>query len=201
MSQLNSVPLCYLPQALHLKKSGRLQYIFDANGASLPLYFALKGKHGYSLDNQDVFRDAVRGVVEQVAQAYDLVVYPQSRFPFLQELVAGLPNTQRLVKRSKEAVIQSALEHAHWNKLERQSQQRCWAEMGETFTINLVKSNQRKHYVPHLFERVELGERRVLLLDDFIMSGNTLSAMLAAIGRSECDSLGVFYQTAYGGAR
>lgn len=68
--------------------------------------------------------------------------------------------------------------------------------MGDTFTINLIKSNQRKHYVPYLFEPIEVpAGRRVLLLDDFIMSGNTIAAGKAALGLAECDCFGVFYQS------
>lgn len=190
--------LSYAPQPLPLKTSGdRLYYLFEANHASLPLYFALKDKHGYSLANREAFVEAVRAVVTRAAQRYSQVIYPQSRFPFLADLVAQLPNSVELVKRSKAAIIELAQESARWSRLERQSQARSWAEMGDTFAINLVKSNQRKHYVPYLFEPVEIPlGHRVLLLDDFIMSGNTIAAGKAALGVAECDCFGVFYQAA-----
>lgn len=194
--------LSYIPQPLPLKTAGdRLGYLFEADHASLPLYFALKGKHGYALANREEFVTAVRAVVTLAALDYDLVAYPQSRFPFLSDLVAQLPNTVELVKRSKSDIVELAQASARWNKLERQSQARAWAEMGYTFTINLVKSNQRKHYVPYLFEPVEVPTGwRVLLLDDFIMSGNTIAAGKAALGLAECDCFGVFYQPAFGRA-
>lgn len=64
--------------------------------------------------------------------------------------------------------------------------------MGESFTMNLIKKNKRKDYVPHLFESQPLTGS-VLLLDDFIMSGNTIEAMKHAVG---CDAgvMGIFYQ-------
>lgn len=41
--------LSYAPQSLPLKAgSDRFLYLFEANHASLPLYFALKCKHGYA---------------------------------------------------------------------------------------------------------------------------------------------------------
>jgi hypothetical protein len=171
--------------------------LFEAAHASLPLYFALKGKHGYELQNREDFVQAVRAVVEETARQYDLVVYPESRFSFLSELVANLPTMAQLRKRSKSDVIANAQAHAGWSKLERKSQERAWAEMGDVFTINAVKANQRGHYVPYLFEAIALDTQRVLFLDDFIMSGNTVAAALAAIGRERCDCFGVFYQQAY----
>ena len=67
--------------------------------------------------------------------------------------------------------------------------------MGDTFTINTIKANKRKDYVPHLFEPYEVPpDSKVLLLDDFIMSGNTIDAMAAAIGRTNYHALGLFYQ-------
>ncbi len=194
--------LSYAPQSLPLKAgSDRLLYLFEANHASLPLYFALKCKHGYALANREAFVDAVRAVVAEVAQNYSQVVYPQSRVPFLSDLVAQLPNAVELAKRSKTDIIELAQESARWSKLERQSQARAWAEMGDTFTINLIKSNQRKHYVPYLFEPIDVPPgNRVLLLDDFIMSGNTIAAGKAALGLADCDCFGIFYQPAFSSA-
>lgn len=122
-------------------------------------------------------------------------VFPQSRFPFLREVTSGLASCVELRKRSKLEVCQRAQESAKWGREARVSQELAWAEMGETLIINKIKSNQRKHYVPYLFEPMSLPETaNVLLLDDFIMSGNTLSAMRAAIGAPNVIALGIFYQ-------
>lgn len=188
--------LSYWPQALSVKASATVRYVFDASHASLPLYFAVKKKHGYSLTNPDTFVAALRRVVEEVAAGYDMVVYPESRFSFVSELVNNLP-AQQLRKRRKAQVIELAMANAGWSKQERQSQERCWQEMGESFTINLVKANQRKCYVPYLFEPLGVGQQRVLFVDDFIMSGNTQAAAWAAMGLPEGDSFGVFHQSGY----
>lgn len=193
---MDTVSLSYWPQALSIKEDSGIRYVFDASHASLPLYFSLKGKHGYSLDNRETFVAAIRPLVESVAAVYDLVVYPESRFSFVAELVKNLP-AQQLHKRSKDEVIELALAHAGWSKQERRSQERCWLQMGDCFTINQVKANQRRRYMPYLFETIDVSQKRVLFLDDFIMSGNTRDAAWAAMGLAGSDSFGVFYQPAY----
>jgi hypothetical protein len=147
------------------------------------------------LVNAEAFVQSVREQIEVAAGGYDLVVFPESRFPFLRQVTAGLPQAHEMRKRAKAEVFERALAAHKWSKLEKESQARARAEMGEAFTINLIKSNQRHRYAPHLFEELEvpLGAR-VLLLDDFIMSGMTMLALSAALGRQDYDSFGVFYQ-------
>jgi len=167
----------------------------DASHCSLPLYFAVKGKHNYALANEAEFVSEVKKAVEQVVEGYDLVVYPESRYPFLRQVTADLPQARELKKRAKEDICARTIASRKWSKLERLSQERAWAEMGEGFTINKVKSNQRRHYAPHIFEALDVtGAERILLLDDFIMSGNTLAAMAASLAVSEYHAFGVFYQ-------
>jgi len=167
----------------------------DATHCTLPLYFAVKGKHSYNLVNEPDFVAAVRTAVQAVAADYDLVAYPESRFPFLRQLTAGLPNARELKKRTKADICALTMASRKWSKLERASQERAWSEMGDSFTINKVKSNQRKHYAPFIFEPVVVpAGQRVLLLDDFIMSGNTLTAMAASLDVRDYAAFGVFYQ-------
>lgn len=188
------VPLSYL-SAPSVRQQGAVRYVFDATNLTLPLYFALKGKHHYQLENREAFVAAIRRTVELEASNADVVVFPESRFSFLREITAGLDNTVELKKRSKLEICQLAQAHATWNREARRSQEAGWAEMGASFLINKVKSNQRKHYVPFLLERADIAENsRVLLLDDFIMSGNTLKAMRAAVTVPQVTALGIFFQ-------
>ena len=188
-------PLSWLPRHLPAQTQGRVRYLMDASHCSLPLYFSLKGKHGYALDNAAPFIAAVQAQVANVATGFDLVAYPESRFPFLRMVTGGIAHAVEIKKRGKADICARAMAGRKWSKLERRSQERAWAEMGDAFTINLIKSNQRRHYVPHLFENVEVVPgARVLLLDDFIMSGMTLQALAAALGRQDCDAFGVFFQ-------
>lgn len=174
---------------------GATHFLMDASHCSLPLYFAVKGKHNYALVNEAEFVAAIRSVVESVATGYDLIVFPESRYPFLRQVTAGLPQARELKKRAKGDICARTMASRKWSKLERLSQERAWAEMGESFTINKVKSNQRRHYAPHIFESEDAaGAQRILLLDDFIMSGNTLAAMAASLGVSDYHAFGVFYQ-------
>jgi hypothetical protein len=187
--------LSYLPSEVLVHDLAGVFHVFPATGLTLPIYFALKGKHGYQLENREKLVFDIQRIVAIQASQHDYVVFPQSRFPFLREVTSGLANCVELRKRSKLEVCQRAQESAKWGREARVSQELAWAEMGETFIINKIKSNQRKHYVPYLFEPMSLPETaNVLLLDDFIMSGNTLSAMRAAIGASNVIALGIFYQ-------
>jgi hypothetical protein len=187
--------LSYVPSRLSVQDHDGILHVFPATGLTLPLYFALKQKHDYQLENRDAFVSGIRKVVATLAAAHDCVVYPESRFPFLKDITTGLSNCVELRKRSKLEICQKALASAKWNREARRSQETSWTEMGESFTINKIKSNQRKHYVPYLFERASLPTTaNVLLLDDFIMSGNTLAAMRAAVSIPDVTALGIFYQ-------
>ena len=191
----NSTYLSFCPTQLPLKSAGHVTYLMEASFCSLPLYFAVKGKHNYAMANETAFVEAVRIAVASIANQYDLIVFPESRYPFLRQVTEGLPQARELKKRAKADVCARTMASRKWSKLERVSQERAWAEMGETFTINKVKSNQRKHYAPHIFEELDTaGAQRILLLDDFIMSGNTLAAMAASLKLDCYEAFGVFYQ-------
>jgi hypothetical protein len=191
----NTTNLSFCPADLPVQRQNNVRYLLEASFCSLPLYFAVKGKHNYALVNEAAFIAAVRAAVLPLTADYDLIVYPESRFPFLRHVLAGVPHARELKKRAKADVCARTMASRKWSKLERVSQERAWSEMGETFTINKVKSNQRRHYAPHIFEPLDTaGAERILLLDDFIMSGNTLAAMAASLGLEHFEAFGVFYQ-------
>jgi hypothetical protein len=189
--------LCALTGPLALRRQGRVSFALDASFFSLPLYFALKERHGYALDNAQAFVASLAPLAREAAAGFDRVVFPQSRFGFARALAEATGvRASELQKRSKADVCARALASAKWSRAERESQARAWAQMGESFSIHPIKSNQRARYVPHLFEPLAIGEReRVLLIDDFVMSGGTVAAMEAALGRSGCDVFGAFFQT------
>jgi len=184
--------LSYLAQDLSVRQAENASFLFDASFCSLPLYFAMKGKHDYHMVNADAFINDVKTVVEQFAKDYDVVVFPESRYPFMRQITSNLP-TIELRKCPKEEICLLASQAKGWRKLDLESAQRAWDEMGPTFQINKIKSNKRKDYVPHLFEKVNV-EGKVLLIDDFIMSGHTIKAMAAAVNVEHYDTFGIFYQ-------
>jgi hypothetical protein len=195
MTYAETTQLSYLPQKLTLQQDGGVRYLFEASGLTLPLYFSMKGKHHYQLANEGAFLQAVAAAVREEAQHWDALVFPQSRYPFLRKVLEGLGNAVELKKRNKTDICLQTLGAAGWNREARQSQERAWLDMGDVFALNQIKSNQRKHYVPHLFEPVEFSPgTRLLLLDDFIVSGTTIAAMRAAVGCDAKDVLGIFSQ-------
>lgn len=178
-----------------MRQAESVSFLFDASFCSLPLYFALKGKHDYHMVNADAFIAEVKAIVDQVAKDYDVVVFPESRYPFMRQITSSIPNTIELKKRGKEEICSLVRQTKGWKKLDLESAQRAWDEMGSTFQINKIKSNKRKDYVPYLFEKVEVEvSKKVLLIDDFIMSGHTIKAMAAAISAEDHSTFGVFYQ-------
>lgn len=187
--------LSYFPREMQIKTEGSVQFLFEALFCSLPLYFALKGKHDYLMANEAEFISKVKAKVAEAAAGFDLVAFPESRFPFMRQITEGLPHCVELRKRSKADICALALETPGWKKQDRLSAEKAWSEMGGTFTINTIKANQRRYYVSYLFEPLDIPSgSRVLIVDDFIMSGRTIEAMAAAIGVTDYASFGVFYQ-------
>ena len=185
----------YLHRALTTHQADGTNFLLDASFTTLPLYFSLKGKHDYEMINADAFIAHVKAIVDQFAKDYDVVVFPESRYPFMRQITKDVPNTIELRKRSKEEICSLVSQTKGWRKLDLESARNAWNEMGSTFQINKIKSNKRKDYVPHLFEKVEVDpSKKVLLIDDFIMSGHTIKAMAAAINSENYSTFGVFYQ-------
>jgi glycerophosphoryl diester phosphodiesterase len=191
---------CYLSSELPIHQHGNVNFLIDAATTSLPIYFALKGKHEYEMLGVDKFIEDMRAVFEQFASQFDLVVFPESRYPFLKEITKNIPNVLELKKRTKDEICDLVKNTKGWKKQDLESAKKSWDEMGQSFTINKIKSNKRKDYIPYLFEQKEIATgSKVLLLDDFVMSGNTIKAMELALGIKEYSVFGVFYQISYGG--
>ncbi len=191
---------CYLHRDFQVSQKDKTHFLIDASGASLPIYFALKGKHEYEMLGDEQFIADVKAIVEQFASKFDVVVFPESRFPFLRKITQNLTNVIELKKRGKQEICDIVKTAEGWKKLDLASAEKSWAEMGETFTINKIKSNKRKAYIPYLFEKVQIQEgAKVLLLDDFVMSGNTIKAMEIALDIKDYSTMGIFYQVGYNG--
>lgn len=206
MSSLYTVPaggFNYLPRPLAVQSqataTGMLHYVLAADGYALPLYFALKGKHAYQMLGREQFLRQVRDAIAETLSGYDVVVIPESRSLLVQSLVQEAPAEVVLLrKRSKVELCDLVASLTRWSRDELASQRRAWAVMGERFVMSEIKSNQRQHYRPHLFEPLGgLEGKRIILLDDFIMSGSTVHAMRLAVGRDTADMLSLFYQPSF----
>lgn len=159
---------------------------------TLPLYFALKGRHDYELFQKDKLIADIKYLLERRIERFNTLIIPESRSSFLRDISRDIKNVVELKKRPKEEICELAMQTPGWRKADRLSAEKDWAQMGESFTINLIKKNKRQDYVPHLFiPQTVTGT--VLLLDDFIMSGNTIIAMKHAIDQ-DAEVMGIFYQ-------
>ena len=192
------IQFSYLPNELTVHYHKGTNFIIGANSPSLPIYFALKNKHEYQMLGTEQFISDIMIIVEQFAMKFDLVVIPESRYGFLKEITKNMSNVLELKKRAKNEICELAQKTQSWKKQDRESAKRSWNEMGESFTINHIKSNKRKDYIPYLFENTTVqNNTKILLLDDFIMSGNTIKAMAMALGNIQYAIFGIFHQNDY----
>lgn len=153
---------------------------FEADALSLPIYFALKNKHGYVLTNRDEFEAYLQEQIKTLSMQFDKLVIPESRHSFLTNICSHVENVVVLRKNSKEHICDQFLGAQKWSKDEIKSAQSQWRDMPGGFEINKIKSNKRQFYEPFLFEKKRV-EGRVLLLDDFKRSGSTMRAMTNAL--------------------
>ena len=165
---------------------------FEADALSLPIYFALKNKHGYVLTNRDEFEAHLQEQIKTLSMQFDKLVIPESRHSFLTNICSHIENVLVLRKNSKEHICEKFLQSQKWSKDEIKSAQSQWRDMPGGFEINKIKSNKRQFYEPFLFEKKRV-EGRVLLLDDFKRSGSTMRAMTNALqGCSDVSCCAVF---------
>ena len=151
---------------------------------NIDAYLGLKGRCGRVLENADAFLARLADGLRRCGEGIDLVVCPQSRRDLNARLAAmvGRP-VLVLPKRGKEDVMERA-RALSWRREEWASMERRFAEMGASLDLHKVKPNQRKRLEPLLFDAsgltVPIGSR-LLLLDDSLFSGTTLSACLHAL--------------------
>lgn len=187
--------LCVVTQDIKIKEMLPGEFgFFEANSLSLPIYFALKHKHGYTLVNHEDLIEYLQIEIQRLSLDFDYVVIPESRSLFLQTICKNTNNSIILNKNSKQTICESFLNSKKWSRDEIKSAQSQWSEMGDAFEINKIKSNKRAFYEPFLFEKKEIAGK-VLLLDDFKRSGSTMRAMQCAISEFQTiSSCAVFFE-------
>lgn len=151
------------------------------------LYFGLKNKHDAYLTNKEELLFDIQQTIESINFNANVVVCPQSSKDlnsWLSNIIARKNNSKiiELKKRSKDEIIELVKKQS-WTKDEWSSQLSRFDVMGLEFEINKVKSNQRKKYIPYLFEPQYIDStNNVMLVDDSIFSGTTVMACNSAIG-------------------
>lgn len=154
---------------------------------NLEQYFKLKEKYDYTLSNDEL--EALKNDVKAFGH-YDVVLHPETTGKYLHILAAELGEEVVCIQKNDKETIKSLVSEQKMMKAERNSLMACIDnDMAESFQINKVKGNQRKRFKDILFKQVDLSQykdKKVLLLDDSVFSGETLVALKEFVN-IDCD--------------
>lgn len=157
-------------------------YIFSTKDRNnLEIYFKLKDKYEYRFQNEE-FEELKKTIVNEFG-TYDLVIIPETKGRYLKTIADSLSDNVISVSKRCKADILTDLEQQKMMKNEKQSLFNTLEEM-DVVQINKIKGNQRKRFRDILFEKLDFTEwnnKKVLLLDDSVFSGETLIALKESI--------------------
>lgn len=168
-------------------------YLFSTKDREvLENYFKLKNKYDYSFEKNEYEK-----LKEQIILnfgSYDVVVYPETSGIYLSDIAQSLGQTVFCIKKNSKELITKELLNQKLMKAEKESLLKVINDMGDTFKINQIKGNQRKRFKDILFQKIDLSNfenKKILLLDDSVFSGNTLLALKESLN-IECDVKVIF---------
>ena len=143
------------------------------------LYFSLKNKHGYSLQNRDEVLDRISSELD--LSMYDCIIIPQSTSDFLKQICLRQNKKYLVLQKNSIEYFKELAKTLGLQRAELKSHLDRMDEMGDNFRINLLKAQQRKRYIPYLFKSISTPDNSVLL-DDSNFSGSTREAMRYSTG-------------------
>lgn len=150
------------------------------------LYFSLKNKHGYSLQNRDEVLDRISSELD--LGTYDCIIIPQSTSDFLEQICVRQNKKYLILEKNCIEYFKELAGTLGLQRAELKSHLDRMNEMGDNFRINLLKATQRKRYIPYLFKTISAPENSILL-DDSNFSGSTKEAMKISTGISNYISI------------
>ena len=152
----------------------RYSYFFNTQDVkNLHLYFGLKNKNGHTLNS--TAKTALEKSIAKDIGKFDYIYYPESSDPFISN-IANLCGTGVVIPKNSTQFIKNDLFEHFLMKDEKASFNQIFDEMGDTFSMHKIKSNQRWRFKKTLFKDVTQYEGRIALLDDSVFSGYTLDA-------------------------
>lgn len=165
---------------------GYLYSIKDKNG--LQNYFKFKHKHGYSLDINGY--NKIIHDVKNNFKFYDVVLYPETSGIYLNEICNIISPSSICIHKNTKKYIVDALLQQNMMKSEKISLFKSIDEMPDNvFQINKIKANQRKRFRHILYKTIDtkdIKNKKVLLLDDSVFSGETLFSLYGMLD-IDCD--------------
>lgn len=162
-------------------------YLFSTKDRSnLEMYFKLKDKYEYSLSDEEI-NDLKNKTLTEFGY-YDVVIVPETKGKHLHNIAKHIGKNVVIVKKRDKADIIEDLLSQKMMKNEKTSLLSSLEEM-DVVQINKIKGNQRKRFRNILFEEINLPNienKKVLLLDDSVFSGETLIALKESLNIN-CD--------------
>ncbi|AQW88661.1 hypothetical protein pEaSNUABM50_00134 [Erwinia phage pEa_SNUABM_50] len=148
------------------------------------LYFSLKNKHGYSLDNYDEVLEQLISDLKPKVQQYYAIIIPESSSPFLEDVVKRCGKPYIIVKKNNIQYFKDLAPTLGLQKAELKSHLSRMDDMGESFKINMLKATQRDKYIESLF-CTTISPNNSIIIDDSNFSGSTKKALQFSTGCSE----------------
>ena len=162
------------------------QYLYSSKDVEqLHNYFKMKNKYEYRFEDNEE-NDFINMVFETIG-LYDYVITPETSGKTLSKIAEKCGVYHLVVEKETKENIKAELLKQKLMKHERISLlNKIDNKMDDSFKINLIKGNQRHRFIDIMFKNVSfdlnmLSNKKVLILDDSIFSGETFKALKSKI--------------------
>lgn len=165
---------------LHQNLTGH--YLIDLKDKeAMHLYYGVKERFDYRLDNRDDFIKDIANSLKPVIHQYDWIAIPESSSDFLSSVMKELGCPYHVVKKNNISNVLQFVETLPLQRKEKIAHIERLNSMGKVFKINLMKSNQRRKYDSVIFENNTNLQGKGLVIDDSLFSGTTLEGLKHAL--------------------
>lgn len=160
-----------------------IEYIIDLkNKENMRLYYAIKDRFGEKIDNREEFIKDISNKISILTQKYSYIIIPESSCSFIEDIVKNTGKPYSIIHKRDKTTLFNIMHTLKLHKKEIESQTQRFLEMGDSFKINKLKSNQRKKYINYLFEHNNFHDKNAVIIDDSCFSGTTFEALKIATG-------------------
>lgn len=156
-----------------------MSYLFSTKHREyLELYFKMKNRYDFSFTEEEKEK-FIQECINFIGY-YDIIIYPETSGSILPLLAQKCSNQSFCILKNSKEFIQSQIFSLNLMKSEKISLLNAFSTMNNSFELKKIKGNQRKRFIPFLFQKqdINLENQSVLILDDAIFSSNTIAALL-----------------------
>ena len=164
-----------------------MNYLFDLKSKEMMhLYYAVKNRHGYSIENRDELIKDIITAIKPSIEKYDFIIYPQSSNDFLEKIIIGLNKTKIMIEKNSIESLLGKIDNLKLQKSEKISHMDRISNMNGSFKINALKATQRKKYEDILFKEIDIPSGNGVIIDDSCFSGTTFNAIKGKTNVQDC---------------